>query len=72
MISVLEVSGTANIYVNYSITIDLTEAEWDEMSPAAQTEYLDNHVDWMDACRSGSVEDIDIDDVKEMDEEESA
>jgi hypothetical protein len=69
MISVIEVNGTANVRVDYSVEVDMTVEEWDEMSPAAQTEYIENYVDWMDACRSCSVGDIDIDDVKEFEED---
>jgi hypothetical protein len=59
----IEVNGTAKILVDYSIEVEMTVEEWDALSQKKQDEYIENHVDWMDACRSGEVDDIDVDDV---------
>jgi len=66
----IEISGTAKIRVDYSIELDMTEEVWDDLTEKQQNEKIENHVDWMDACRSGEVDDIEVDEVNEFDDEE--
>lgn len=65
----IEVNGTAKIRVDFSVEVDMTVEEWDALSQKKQDEYIENHADWMDACRSGEVDDIEVDDVIEVNED---
>lgn len=65
----IRVSGTAKLRVEYSVNLDMTEEQFDAMSEREQTELLDRKIDWMDACSSGELYDLDVDDVEEIEEE---
>lgn len=66
----ITVSGTATLRVHYSIDLKMTEEEWDALTEKEQNGIIDGCADWMDACRGGEIDDIEVDDVLEMEEEE--
>lgn len=57
------VNGEAKIRVDYSVELDMTEEQWDSLSEKKQNEILDSAIDWMYACRSGEVDNIEVYDV---------
>lgn len=61
----IKVSGTARLKVDYSVRIDMTEEEFNEMPLRNQEELLDNSIDWETVCRNATVDDIDVDEVEE-------
>lgn len=63
----IRVSGTASVDVDWEIEVDMTEEEFDNLSEKAQNQLIDSHVDWLDECRNGSVDDIEVDEIEHMD-----
>jgi hypothetical protein len=61
----ITVKGTARLRVEYSVELDMTMEEFDSLSERKIHELLDSRIDWMDACRSAEIYDMDIDDVEE-------
>lgn len=62
----IRVTGTATLKVDYSVDLDMTEEQFDALSERHQNQLIDRHIDWFDACRSGEMDDLDIDDVTEI------
>lgn len=60
----IEVNGTAKVRVDYSVNVDMTVDDWDALSDNEQNKIIEGQVDWMDACRSGEVDDIEVDEVE--------
>lgn len=64
----IRVSGTARVDVDWEIELDMTEEEFDDLSEREQNEIIDRDVDWYEACRNGSVDAIEVDDLEEVKE----
>lgn len=62
----LKVQGTATLRVNYAVEVQYAEAQWEALSEKKQNEILDAAIDWAEACRNADVDDIDVDDYKEV------
>lgn len=61
----IRVSGRANMKVEYSTELDMTEEEFDALSQQKQDSLIDAHVDWKEVTRSAEVEiDDDVEIVK--------
>jgi hypothetical protein len=61
----ITIDGMAKIRVSYSIDLEMTVEEWDDLSEREQNEIIEIAADWADACRNGEIEDIEIDEVLE-------
>lgn len=61
----ITIDGTAKLRVSFSVEVDMTVEQWDSLSERKQNEIIEGLVDWMDECRSGEVDDIEVDDVLE-------
>lgn len=68
----IRVSGSAKLRVEYSVDLDMTEGEFDNLSEREQNGIIDEAIEWMDACRGGETDDIDVYEIEEIEEEESA
>lgn len=64
----IKVSGQATLKVPYTVTLNMTEEEFDRLTESKQNELLDNAIDWMDATRSADVDEIDVWDLDEVEE----
>ncbi|MEK4700387.1 hypothetical protein MKX47_12390 [Solibacillus sp. FSL R7-0668] len=64
----IKVEGTATLKVNYSVSVNYTEEQWEALSWKKQNEILDAAIDWSDACRNADVDDIDVDDYFKVEE----
>lgn len=62
----IRISGTASVDVDWEIELDMTEEEFDNLSEGLQNELIDSNVDWLDACRNGSIDNIEVDVIEHM------
>lgn len=65
----ITITGNATLKVPYEVEIDMTEAQFDALPISKQNELIDSAIDWKDACRSGEVDDIEIDELVEAEDE---
>lgn len=63
----ITVKGVARLKVPYSVKLNMTEEEFDNLSAAKQDRILEDAIDWQFACRSADTDEIEVDDVVEND-----
>lgn len=64
----LQVEGTADLLVNYTVEVPYTEEQWQALGWKEQNKILDTAIDWVDVCRHADVVDINVDDYQEIEE----
>lgn len=62
----IRVTGTAKLTVHYDVQLDMTEEEFDAMSQLISFELLDSTIDWQEAGRNATVDEIEVDDLVEV------
>ena len=62
----IKVSGSARLYVNYEVELNMTEEQFDALSYRKKEELIDSNIDWHTALRNADVTDIDVDDLEEI------
>ncbi|MGO4951992.1 hypothetical protein [Paenibacillus sp. S25] len=62
----INIYGTATVYVDYEVKLDLTEEQFSELTEKEQNELLQSAIDWQEALRNGQTDDIEVDDIVEV------
>lgn len=65
----IKVSGSVRLYVNYTVKLNMTEAEFDALSYGKQESLVESHINYYEAMRGADVSDIDIDELEEVEDE---
>ena len=65
----IEVTGMLRFTVGFNLEIDMTEAEWDELSERKQNEIIDEMIG-TEEMQGAEMDDCDVWDVKEITPEE--
>lgn len=62
----IRVTGYAFLRVPFSVDLDMTVEDFDDLSSSEQNELIDGAIDWKEACRSGELDDVEIDEADEI------
>jgi hypothetical protein len=68
----IRVRGTARIRADFEVELDMTEEEFDALPSHEQDDILDSAIDWHNVLDSSETDDFEIDDVEEVEDEQSA
>lgn len=66
----IKITGVAKLSVPFEVELNMSEEEFDDLTERQQNDLLDNHIDWMEVCRGGEVDDIDVYDLEEIEDVE--
>lgn len=62
----IRISGTATVYVDFEVKLDMTEDQFFELTEKKQNELLESAIDWRDALQNGQTDEIEVDDIEEV------
>ena len=62
----IKVHGTAALEVDFIVQLNMSEEQFDSLSERAQTNAIDEAIDWRGIMQSAELKDIDIWDLEEV------
>lgn len=62
----IRVSGTIDMRGNYTVELDMTEAEFDSLSERKINDVIGDAIDWREWMNLAEVNDVDVDDLDEI------
>lgn len=64
-VKMIEVVGEATLKVRYSVELDITEEEFDNLSERKQDALIDEAINWHETLKNAETDEIEVDDVYE-------
>jgi hypothetical protein len=64
----IKVTGTLRLRGNYTVELDMTEEEFDNLSEREQNEEIESSIDWRNWVEIADLYDLDVDEVEETEE----
>lgn len=62
----IEVTGEATLKVKYSVELDISEDEFENLSERKQDEMIEDAINWHEILKNAETNEIEIDDVFEI------
>lgn len=56
----IKVDGYVTLGTKYAVRLDMTEEEFDALSPTEQNQLIDESINWHETIRSAGVEELDV------------
>ncbi|HLG26730.1 MAG TPA: hypothetical protein VI423_03000 [Paenisporosarcina sp.] len=60
----IRVSGSAKLRVGYTVELEMTEEDFDNLSEGQQNEIISDSINWGDIMSDAEVDDIDVDELE--------
>lgn len=65
---IIKIEGTLRLRGQYTVELDMTEEQFDELSSRQQKQLIEENVDWRNWLDNADLDDLDIDDLEEVNE----
>lgn len=65
----IKVSGRITLSIDYTVKLNMTEEQFDNLSERQVNKLIDESIDWHNAMNNAEVEDVDVWDLEEVEGE---